>query len=163
MRADQVSFNDTAAWPGPPRVGLGSGENIFSPSSLPPTAGAGRLKIFALNGKEWLWVAEWVWGRTGRVNLYSRQMVVLPRKTTTYATHSSPGPSSGSPCPGNLYRLSSHLFGTATDKKIYLNINQLDALNFIVSLLHASTCFEHKCSSSGGQNCIIQPLVSSHL
>jgi hypothetical protein len=46
---------------------------------------------------------------------------------------------------------------------IYLNINQLDALNFIMSLFQASTCFEHKCSSSGGQNCIIQSLVSSHL
>jgi len=26
---------------------------------------------------------------------------------------------------------------------IYLNINQLNALNFIISLFHASTCFEH--------------------
>ena len=26
---------------------------------------------------------------------------------------------------------------------IYLNINQLDALNFIISLFHASTCFEY--------------------
>ena len=26
---------------------------------------------------------------------------------------------------------------------IYLNINQLNALNFIMSLFHASTCFEH--------------------
>ena len=34
----------------------------------------------------------------------------------------------------------------------YLNINQLDALNFIMSLFHASTCLEHMCSSSGGQN-----------
>ena len=31
-----------------------------------------------------------------------------------------------------------------------------------MSLFHASTCFEHTCSSSGGQNCTIQPLVSSH-
>jgi len=46
---------------------------------------------------------------------------------------------------------------------IYLNINQLDALNFIMSLFHASTCFEQMCSLSGGQNCIIQHLVSSHL
>ena len=46
---------------------------------------------------------------------------------------------------------------------IYLNINQLDALNFIMSLFQASTCFEHLCSSSGGQNCTIQPLVSSRL
>ena len=33
---------------------------------------------------------------------------------------------------------------------IYLNINQLDALNFIMSLFHASKYFEHMCSSSGG-------------
>ena len=40
-------------------------------------------------------------------------------------------------------------------------INQLDAQNvcFTISLLfHASTCFEHMCSSSGGQNCITQPI-----
>ena len=30
-------------------------------------------------------------------------------------------------------------------------------------LFHAFTCFEHMCSSSGGQNCITQPLVSSNL
>ena len=32
-----------------------------------------------------------------------------------------------------------------------------------MSLFHASTCFEHMCSSSGGQNCTIPSLVSSHL
>jgi len=44
-------------------------------------------------------------------------------------------------------------------------INQLDAkyFSFTIRLFHASTCFEHTCSSSGGQNCITQPLVSSHL
>jgi len=44
-------------------------------------------------------------------------------------------------------------------------INQLVAQKFCftVSLFHASTCFEHMCSSSGSQNCITQPLVSSHL
>ena len=44
-------------------------------------------------------------------------------------------------------------------------INQIDAQNFCftISLFHASTCFEHMCSWSGGQNCITQPLVSSHL
>jgi len=42
-------------------------------------------------------------------------------------------------------------------------INHLDAQNFCftASLFHSSTCFEHMCSSSGGQNCITQPLVSS--
>ena len=34
---------------------------------------------------------------------------------------------------------------------LFININQLDALNFIISLFQASTCFEHICSSSGGQ------------
>ena len=44
-------------------------------------------------------------------------------------------------------------------------INQFDAQNFCftMSLFHTSTCFKHMCSSSGGQNCITQPLVSSHL
>ena len=46
---------------------------------------------------------------------------------------------------------------------LFLIINQLHALNFIIPLLQVSTCFEHMCSSSGGQNCIIQSLVSSHL
>ena len=44
-------------------------------------------------------------------------------------------------------------------------INQLDAQNFCstINLFFASTCFEHMCPSSGGQNCITQPLVSSQL
>jgi len=43
-------------------------------------------------------------------------------------------------------------------------INQLYAQNFCftISLFHASTCFEHMCSSLGGQNCITQPLVPSY-
>jgi len=32
-----------------------------------------------------------------------------------------------------------------------------------MSLFQDSTCFEHMCSSSGGQNCSTQSLVSSHL
>jgi len=53
-----------------------------------------------------------------------------------------------------------------TVTKLFISvINQLDVQNvcFTISLFHASTCFEHMCSSSGGQNCITQPLVSSHL
>jgi len=44
-------------------------------------------------------------------------------------------------------------------------INQTYAQNFCftISLFHASTCFQHMCSSSGGQNGITQPLVSPHL
>jgi len=43
-------------------------------------------------------------------------------------------------------------------------INQNDAQHFCFtkSLFHASKCFEHMCSSWRGQNCITQPLVSSH-
>ena len=43
--------------------------------------------------------------------------------------------------------------------------NQLDAQNLFHKwvLFHASTWFEHMCSSSGVQNCITQPLVSSHV
>ena len=29
------------------------------------------------------------------------------------------------------------------NKGLFLNINQLDALNFVISLFQASTCFEH--------------------
>ena len=29
---------------------------------------------------------------------------------------------------------------------LFININQLDALNFIISLFQASTCFEHMCT-----------------
>ena len=34
---------------------------------------------------------------------------------------------------------------------LFFNIKQPDALNFIISLFQASTCFEHTCWSSGGQ------------
>jgi len=66
--------------------------------------------------------------------------------------------------PSRLYKPVSQFwyFADRASQYIYLNINQLDALNFIMSLFHASTCFEHLCSSSGGQNCTIQSLVSSH-
>ena len=49
-------------------------------------------------------------------------------------------------------------------KCVYLLIstNLMHKICFTISLFHASTCFEHMRSSSGGQNCIIQPLVSSH-
>jgi hypothetical protein len=48
---------------------------------------------------------------------------------------------------------------------IVLVINQLDAQNLVLRYvyympLHVSSTM---CSTSGGQNCIIQPLVSSHL
>jgi len=30
---------------------------------------------------------------------------------------------------------------------LFININQLDALNFLIGLFQASTCFEHMCST----------------
>ena len=49
----------------------------------------------------------------------------------------------------NIYEYFFYILLTVHLNIFYLNINQLDALNFIMSLFHASTCFEHMCSSSG--------------
>ena len=50
--------------------------------------------------------------------------------------------------------------GTVPDSNfslgLFLNINQFDAVNFIISLVQASTCFEHMCLSSRGQNLVHQ-------
>ena len=46
-------------------------------------------------------------------------------------------------------------FADRASQYIYLNINQLDALNFIMSLFHASTFFELVCSSSGSKNSVM--------
>jgi len=66
---------------------------------------------------------------------------------------------------GKSVCLSTYLLALSIRATFILVINQLDAQNFcfIISLFHTSTCFEHICSSSGGQNCIIHSLVSSHL
>ena len=59
-------------------------------------------------------------------------------------------------CPGFDVLLTVHL-------SIFISvINQHDAQNisFTISLFHASTCFEHMCSSSGGQSCITQPSLA---
>ena len=42
-----------------------------------------------------------------------------------------------------LKLVSSSLCGCELVSYVYLNINQLDALNFLMSLFQASTCFEH--------------------
>ena len=44
--------------------------------------------------------------RSERVNLYERQIMILQRKTKTYAMSSGSGPPSEMSGPGNLYRLS---------------------------------------------------------
>ena len=44
-----------------------------------------------------------------------------------------------------------HSFSSEEFFCLCLNIKQLDALNIIISLFQASTCFEHMCSTSAGQ------------
>ena len=51
-------------------------------------------------------------------------------------------------CPAVQHLSSSHIRhdfrkSNCTQSMFILNINQLDALNFIISLFEASTCFEH--------------------
>ena len=43
----------------------------------------------------------------------------------------------------NLFRMSEINCQQSIYIYLFLNINQLDALNFIISLFQASTCFEH--------------------
>ena len=72
-------------------------------------ARADRLNVFTLN----LTVScrvTWAWSEG--VNLYSRQIMVTPRKRKTFAKYSGPGPPSGPPGPGNLYGLFPRLVGT---------------------------------------------------
>jgi len=63
-----------------------------------------------------------------------------------------------------LYMFRAHVLITKRSK-LHYKASGIITPNFCftISLFHASTCFEHMCSSSGGQNCITQPLVSSHL
>jgi len=89
--------------------------------------------------------------------MYNRK-IVDKKKTLRVRTVSNTGIYCSSDTVGTFFDvlLTVHL-------SIFISvINQLDARNvcFIISLFHASTCFEHMCSSSGGQNCITQPLVS---
>ena len=50
--------------------------------------------------------------------------------------------------------------GTVQDSNfslgLFLNINQFDALNFIINLFQVAACFEHICLSSGRQNLVHQ-------
>lgn len=50
---------------------------------------AKRLKDLTLNRKDCLSFRE-IWASSERVNLYKRQIMILPKKTKTYATQSGP-------------------------------------------------------------------------
>ena len=82
-KSNSISYSDRgllgsdALWfSRPPRVGLGSSQEIFSG----PLIRADQLKIFTLNRKGQLLFAESF--RLGKksVNLHDRQRVILPRK-----------------------------------------------------------------------------------
>ena len=79
-------------------------KKVFGLLPSPPNK---RGQVKYLNSKpEILTVScRLTWDWSERVNFYSRQIMVLPRNTKTFATHSGPGPPSGPPSPGNLYRL----------------------------------------------------------
>ena len=51
-----------------------------------PSARAGKLKIFTLNRKDWISVAEWLGLDRKGLIWYDRQIMILPTKTKTYAT-----------------------------------------------------------------------------
>ena len=63
----------------------------------PPLARSYQPKIFKPNRKHWLLSAQWIRVRFGSVNLYSRHLMILPRKTKKNATHSGPLPESRAP------------------------------------------------------------------
>jgi len=89
-----------------------------------------------------------------------KQMAITVSHTSSWTVYSTmAGRLETNPCRPDLmpndFHLSEphkkHLVGkqsavdTNMKQAICLNINQLDALNFIMSLFHASTCFEHTC------------------
>jgi len=78
-------------------------KNFFAPHP-PPQTSADRLELCTLNREDCLSVAEWL-GLVWRANLNGRQIMVVPRKTKTFATYLGPGRLSESPGPGRLYWL----------------------------------------------------------
>jgi hypothetical protein len=92
-----------------PRVMQGRRKRVWAPVEkkyflTSPPARADRLKIFTLNQKLTL-NCRVTWAYSERVNLYSGQIMILPRQTNTYAIQSGPGPPSGPPGSGNFYWL----------------------------------------------------------
>jgi len=73
--------------------GLNPGEkNYFGP----PSKGSPAKNLYTKSERQTLSCkVTWVWSES--VNLYSRQVMILARKTKTYATQSVPGPPSGPP------------------------------------------------------------------
>jgi len=92
-----------AAPTGPPIVAsnLGKKKKVFFPPTPAPSfpSKGGPTEIFTLNRKIISCRVTWALSKTA--NLYSRQIMILQRKTETYATWS--GPPSGPPNTGNLY------------------------------------------------------------
>jgi hypothetical protein len=84
-------------WTGPPKAGSGPDKNCFSG----PTSKGGPAKNLYTKSERLIIGFRVTWAWSERVNLYNRQIMILPRHTKTYATYSGPGPPSGPPGPGN--------------------------------------------------------------
>jgi hypothetical protein len=109
-RFDQQYSRGVTSAAGPPRAGFGPDEKI---SSSPPPPSKGRpAEILYTNSGRLTLSCRMTWSCYDRFNLYSRQIMTIPRKTTTYATQSGLGAPCGTPAPGNFYRLPRPCVGT---------------------------------------------------
>jgi hypothetical protein len=80
------------------RAGSGP-DKKFLPALTPPSKGSLGKNLYTKSER-----LQSDLGWSERVNLCSRHIMILPRKSKTYAAQSAPGSPSGPPGPGNLYR-----------------------------------------------------------
>jgi hypothetical protein len=85
-------------------------KNIF-PAPPPPIEGRSVKNLYTTSGKL-IFRCRVTWASSERVNFYIRQIMLLQRKTKTYATYLGPCPPSRLPNPGNFYRLFPPLYIT---------------------------------------------------
>ena len=75
--------------PGPPRAGSGPGGKIFPPP--PPQEKRQANKLYVKSERLTLSCTV-AWDLSERFNLYTRRIMILPRKTKTYVTEPDPRP-----------------------------------------------------------------------
>ena len=75
------------------------------PPSLPPSIKRRKAKNLYTKSERLTLGCRVTWDWCERVHWCIRQLMILPRNTKTFTTHSGPMPPSGPPSPGNLYRL----------------------------------------------------------
>ena len=94
----------------------------------------------SLPARTWLNLSNTIWHWTSHTHTHTLQTICLTPLYHTRAQHLL--------CFDSLLTVQLSIFISATKK--------LDAQNFCltISLFHASTCFEHMCSSSGGKTAL---------